>query len=143
MRVLGARGTLPLEEGTLLATSLASDPPRTVALTLVPEQQPISSCECFVGSCTFTVSRVYWYLIVWRDAIILREPFEVVLTDCSRVSRDSDPSIKAGRMKVSKGQDIRLSLERARDEGHIPLTPWNARRIAEYLCPDRYDEAGR
>lgn len=78
-------------------------------------------------------------MIVWRDALILREPFESVLQDCSRVSRDSDPSIKAGRIRSNKGQDIRLSLERARDEGHIPLTPWNAKRIAEFCC-SRFDE---
>lgn len=128
LQVLVEHGTIR-QEGTALAVALHVIQPDLVA-----------SCDCLVGACTFTPSRVYWYMIVWRDAQILREPFEVVLVDCSRVSRDSDPSIKAGRIRSNKAQDIRLSLERARDEGHIPLTPWNAARIAAYLCPERYDE---
>lgn len=133
-------GIINTREGTSLATSaLASDPPRRVELTVVPTEPARASCDCLTGKCDFTVPRVYWYMIVWRDALILREPFENVLQDCSRVSRDSDPSIRAGRIRSNKGQDIRLSLERARDEGHIPLTPWNAKRIAEFCC-SRWNE---
>ncbi len=122
------RGTIR-QEGTRLA----------VALTMLQPDQVETLCDCLSGKCDFTTSRVYWYMIVWRDAIILREPFETVLTDCSRISRDSDPSIKAGRIRSNKAHDIRLSLERARDEGHIPLTPWNAAKIAKFCC-GRFNE---
>lgn len=111
-----------------------------VALTVIQPEQVKTLCDCRFGSCSFTASRVYWYMIVWRDAIILREPFDVVLTDCSKVSSDCDPSIRGGRMRSSKAQEIKLSIERARDEGHIPLTPWNAAKIAAYLCPGRHSE---
>lgn len=93
--------------------------------------------------CAFTPSRVRWYLICWRLAQVVKEPFAVVLAAESRNSRDIDPWIRGGRVDPEKGRLIGLSLEHARDDGGMALTPHNADRISAFLCEGPHLERER
>jgi hypothetical protein len=119
-------------EGTRLA----------VALQVIQPERPDARCDCRYGYCDFTVPRVRFYLVIWRQALLAREPFEVIWRDQTSQSRIADPAIRGGRGDQGYARTIAWSLEQARDVGHIPLTAWNAAKIAAYLCPERWSEAG-
>ena len=112
-----------------------------VALTVIQPNNVKSLCDCKFGRCDFSVPRVRFYLYVWRQAQIAREPFDVVLRDENKSSNLEDPAIRGGRHDPHHARMIAWSLEQARDVGHIPLSPWNAERLSRYLCPERYNEA--
>lgn len=115
----------------------------TTMLTMaVPQQRRVTAtCDsCPFGQCKFRRAAVYFYLKVWERARSIREPFEVVFDDETQAASISDPAIRGGRGQGDYAQLIRLSLERARDEGHIPLVTWNTDKIAAFCCPDRHDE---
>lgn len=97
-----------------------------------------TAVECDGPSCTYTPSRVRWYLICWRLAEIVREPFANVLNAESRNSRDIDPWIRGGRVDPDKARDIGLSLQLARDRYGIALVPHNAERLSRVLCGGRH-----
>ena len=103
-------------------------------LTLDP-RATLGGCDEPPERCTFAPSRVRWYLVVWRLAEIVREPFAEVLRSEARNSRDIDPWIRGGRVDPDTGRLIGSALEDARDRGGIALRAWNAERIAAFLCP--------
>ncbi len=105
-----------------------------------PASQPRPTCPCRFGRCDFSPPKVRFYLVVWRQSLIHREPFEVIFRAETRESRMIDPAIRGGRGSQDYARTIRMSLEHARDNGRIPLTAWNAEKIAAYLCPDRWNE---
>jgi hypothetical protein len=111
-----------------------------VALSVIQPDAVKSLCDCRPLYCDFSVPRVRFYLVVWHQARISREPFEVIWRDKTNQSRITDPSIRGGRGDVVHARMIAWSLEQARDVGKIPLTAWNAEKLAAYLCPGRYDE---
>lgn len=112
-----------------------------VVLQVIQPAAIADACDCTFSRCRFRLPLVRFYLYAYRQAQIAREPFADVLRDCVRNSREVDPFIRAGRIIDRDAcHEIALSLEMARDQGAIALTPWNAERIAAYLCPGRWDE---
>jgi hypothetical protein len=96
----------------------------------------VAGLECpGPSTCAFTPGRVHWYMVCWRLAEIIREPFDLVLRSESRNSKDVDPWIRGGKVEPDAGRIIRLSLEHARDHHGIALTTHNAERISRVLCP--------
>lgn len=84
--------------------------------------------------CTFSVPRVRWYLYIWRQARLAREPFADVMASEARESRAIDPWIRGRKGDAQQGRLIGLSLEDARDRGRLQLAPWNAEAISAFLC---------
>ena len=103
-------------------------------LDLEVVRPPQTSCDCPFSECTFSVPRVRWYLTVWVESRKYREPFADVLRSESRNSRDIDPWIRGGRVDPDRGRMIGLSLERAATDGGLALQPWNAEKVARFLC---------
>lgn len=108
-----------------------------LALEVIQPSPAQVGCDCRFASCRFTVARVRFYLVAYRQSQILRVPPEEVLRDNCRESRTIDPSIRGGSFDGNTARDIILSLELARDRHGISLNPWNAERIATALCPGR------
>lgn len=111
-----------------------------VALQVIQPQRAASSCECTFGKCRFRPALVRFYLAAYRQARILREDPSDVLRDNCRNSREEDPWIKGGRIDREACRDLMLSLQVASQRTGIELTMWNANRLAEALCPMRWNE---
>jgi hypothetical protein len=112
-----------------------------IEVAAVAVAMPTGDCEG--AACAFTPGRVRWYLICWRLAEIVHEPFANVLNSESRNSRDIDPWVRGGRVDPDKARDIGLSLQIARDRGGIALVTHNADRISVFLCGGSHLESAR
>jgi hypothetical protein len=100
-----------------------------VAMMVQADSVSVPACDC-----TFSTPRVRWYLYIWRQARIAREPFADVMRSEARESRSIDPWIRGARGDANRSRLIGLSLEEARDRGNLELAPWNAEKIANFLC---------
>lgn len=110
----------------------------------VMQASPRPCDECPPLACKLSVSRVTFYLHVWRQARLYGEAFEDVLAHHTRDSRHIDPGISSRAVGFGKRSDDRAlgwTLDQlARTYGVRFLHPMNALAVAAKLCPERFNE---
>ena len=115
-----------------------------VALAMAAEQAApaaCSACECAAGRCRYRVGLVRLYVIAYREAVKQHDDPADYISDHVRNSREIDPWTRGGRtIDPNASRDIKLSLEIARERHGIELNAWNAERLAQVLCPARWNE---
>lgn len=110
-----------------MVTAVASHPTPTV-------------CEGERGGCRFSRRRVYFYLLVMRQAHLAREPFDVVLRSETRNSRLIDPAVRGTSTDPMEARAIGWAIEDAGARHGINVgNPHNADRLAAVLCPEHHD----
>lgn len=115
--------------------------PRLPLVVVEPIPPPCARCECPPTRCRFRSSLVKLYVIAYREAVKAHEDPADYIRDHVRNSREVDPWTRGGRLIDPQSSiDIKLSLEIARDRHGIELNAWNADRLAEVLCPERWQE---
>lgn len=95
---------------------------------------PRRTCGESAEACTFSPSKVYLYLVCYRQAVRFGESFAEVLKARTRNSRAIDPWVRSGKADRQRAVDIGLSLELASARTGIALAPHNAERLAAALC---------
>ena len=101
----------------------------THVVVAVQVEQAASPCTC-----DFSVPKVRWYLHIWRQSRIYREPFADVMRSEARESRQNAVWNRGARAAQHRGLMIGLALESARDQAGLQLAPWNADAISRFLC---------
>lgn len=84
------------------------------------------------------VPRVRFFLIVWRQAQLYREPFEDVLRHRTRNSRSIDPRVRGRGFDWNDARTIGWSLdELAKERGLGFMHADNAEAVSSALCAGR------
>jgi hypothetical protein len=115
--------------------------PLSARMSVPATPRPRVCDECPTGRCRFSVSKVYLYLIVMRQARLIGEPFDVVLRSRVRSSRSIDPGVRGPERDPHTLRAIGWALDEIETRHGISVAnPHNAERVAALLCPERYTE---
>ena len=107
---------------------------------------PTACDDCPYAQCKASRKRVAFYLLVWRQATLHGEPFEVMLRHRTRKSRLTDPHIRSASFASDEmTADARATGwaldEIAREHTWAFMHPANAAAVANILCPERWQES--
>lgn len=82
--------------------------------------------------------RLRFYLVVWRQARLYREPFAEVLRCHTRESRLIDPGVRGKTFDMEAARAIGWALDAVhRQRGAAFMHPDNCEAVADVLCPSR------
>jgi hypothetical protein len=105
---------------------------------MATESSPVLPARCDCDGDWHDAPRVRFFLIVYRQAHLYREPFADVLRHRTRNSRSIDPAVRGQGFDWDRARAIGWSLDEVRKHhGWGFMHPDNGEAVAEVLCPSR------